>query len=104
MNGQFSHVVYFWLNEPDNHKVRDRFEKALSLLVESSENAHDYHLGKAEPSDRAVVDDTFTYSLMINFATKVDHDKYQVEPAHLKFVDENKDLWDRVVVYDSSKF
>ena len=104
MKGQFSHVVYFWLNEPQNQGARNQFEKAITLLVESSEYAHTYHLGKAVASDRAVVDDSFTYSLIINFESKADHDKYQVEPAHLKFVEENQNLWDRVIVYDSTKF
>jgi len=35
------------------------------------------------------------------FANKEDQDSYQVDPVHLKFVDECKHLWKKVTVFDS---
>jgi hypothetical protein len=37
----------------------------------------------------------------LTFPSKEIQDLYQKEPAHLKFVEESQNLWERVVVYDS---
>lgn len=100
LKDRFIHHVYFWLKEPDSQAACKRFEKGLQLLVSIPEIKM-YHTGKAVPSDREVVDDSFTYSYMAVFNTKEDQDTYQVHPTHLKFVEEYGDLWEKVIVYDA---
>lgn len=65
-------------------------------LIESS------HVGRAVPSPREVVDDSFDYSLLLYFKNKENHDVYQVHPDHDVFIEKCAALWDQVKVYDTS--
>lgn len=95
------HHVFFWLKEPENPAVRKQFEAAVNKLF-SIEQVGLYHLGvPASTEQRDVVDHSYTYSMLISFASTDDQNAYQVHPVHLKFVEENSHLWHKVVVYDS---
>jgi len=100
LDSRFVHYVLFWLKEPMDSEKRTRFEEALEELV-TIETIVDFHLGIPVPSERDIVDDSFTYSLLISFRNKDGHDIYQKHPTHLKFAKDCEDLWERVVVYDS---
>ena len=80
--------------------MREKFEKALKELV-SVGTIVDYHLGIPAPTDRGVIDNTYSYSLLTIFRNKEDQDIYQTHPTHLKFIEESQDLWEKVVVYDT---
>ena len=43
----------------------------------------------------------FDVALHIVFTSKEDHDRYQAAPAHVRFVEENKESWKQVRVFDS---
>ena len=63
------------------------------------------HFSKpADTEPRPVTDHSFDYSLVLEFATMEDHERYQSpdDPDHPRFVSTCKDLWDRVLVYDSA--
>ena len=96
----FIHHVFFWLKEPVTPEARDKFEKALKTLV-SVETIVDYHLGVPAPTNRGVIDTTYSYSLLTIFSNKADQDIYQTHPTHLKFIEDCEELWERVVVYDT---
>jgi hypothetical protein len=100
MHQLFVHHVYFWLYEPENKEIRDKFEKALMVLVKV-ETIIDYHLGIPAATNRDVIDTSYTYSLLVTFKSLEDQEIYQSHPTHLKFIDDCNDLWDKVVVYDS---
>jgi hypothetical protein len=51
---------------------------------------------------RPVNDRNFDVALHIIFASKADHDAYQVHPRHLQFIEENKADWKQVRVFDST--
>jgi hypothetical protein len=55
----------------------------------------------ARELDRPVNDRNFEVALHIIFASQEDHDRYQAAPAHLRFVEENRDNWKQVRVFDS---
>jgi len=55
----------------------------------------------AEDLSREVNDRNFDVSLHVVFENKAAHDKYQTHPRHLKFIEENKENWDKVRVFDS---
>ncbi len=95
------HHVYFWLHEPTSPDARTQMEQALEELS-TIETIRYAHLGvPAGTESRDVVDHSYTYSLMLFFDSKEDQDSYQVDPLHLKFVEENQHLWQKVIVYDS---
>ncbi len=95
------HHVYFWLKEPNNDTVLNKFKEAIEEL-RTVENIDQSHFGRpASTEDRTVVDHSYTFSLMLLFDSKNNQDIYQVHPIHLKFVEENEQLWSKVVVYDT---
>jgi hypothetical protein len=97
----FCHHVFFWLKNPDNAQDRAKFETAIKELLQTPEIIRS-HIGvPAAVTPRPVLDSSYTYSLLVIFNDIQAHDAYQVHPNHLKFIDENKHLWDRVQVYDS---
>ncbi|WP_041579324.1 Dabb family protein [Zunongwangia profunda] len=97
----FTHVVYFWLNNPDSEQDRADFLKSLNKFMENSLYAKTKFIGEPAGTPREVVDGSFTYSLILSFPSKEIQDKYQKEKAHLKFIEESENLWKRVQVYDS---
>ncbi|QGY45619.1 Dabb family protein [Maribellus comscasis] len=95
------HHVFFWLKEPDNQAHRQQFESALEKLLKV-ETITVSHIGiPAATEERGVVDNSYTYSYLVMFDTLEDQLVYQTHPLHLKFIEENSDLWEKVVVYDS---
>ena len=100
MGNLFIHHVFFWLRKPVTEEVRKKFEKALKELV-TIETITGYHLGVPAPTNREVIDSSYTYSLLTTYRNKEDQDIYQTHPKHLSFIDDCSDLWEKVVVYDS---
>ncbi len=101
--GEFMHVVYFWLKTPDSQEDRDAFLSSLTNFIEHSENINSKHIGMPADTDRSVIDNTYTFSLILSFDSKEEQDKYQEEAGHLQFIEESESLWEKVLVYDSER-
>lgn len=101
LNKNFTHVVYFWLENPDHPDDREDFENSLKKFLSKSEYAQTNFIGIPAKTPREVVDNSYTYSLILSFSSKEEQEKYQKEPAHLKFIEESEHLWKKVLVYDS---
>ena len=97
----FSHTVFFWLKEPENTVHRTLFEKELQLFMSTSKYAKTKYIGKPLIATRDVVEASFTYQLTVTFESASAQVKYQEEEAHVIFIESCKDLWKKVVVYDS---
>lgn len=97
----FVHAVYFWLHNPDNPADRSAFESSLNTLLEDSKYTKTNYVGTPPKAIRDVVDDTFTYCLLVTFESEEAQEAYQVEAAHLKFIEDAGHLWKKVVVYDA---
>ncbi|MEN1784611.1 MAG: Dabb family protein [Bacteroidota bacterium] len=100
-DSNFAHVVYFWFKNPEDQAARKLFETSLATFLVNSKYAKTNFIGTPPKAVRAVVDDTFTYNLVVTFASADAQAAYQDEEAHLTFVEECKHLWDKVVVYDA---
>ena len=96
----FIHHVYFWLNNPESKADFDALVAGLKKLS-VVETIKSFHIGKPADTNRDVVERSYSVSWMLLFANKADQDSYQVDPIHLKFVEDCKHLWKKVVVYDS---
>ncbi len=94
------HTVYFWLREGLSDNEKEQFKNGLRSLFEIK-TVVTGRFGASIPSPRDVVDDSFSFSLHLDFETTADHDAYQIDPIHVAFVDNHADKWTRVVVYDS---
>lgn len=101
ITGALVHHVFFWLKNPDNESDRQQLLKALNELLKV-ETIKMSHIGfPAGTESRDVVDHSYFVSFMLFFDDQAGQDTYQVHPIHLKFVEENAHLWEKVVVYDS---
>ncbi|MFT3748548.1 MAG: Dabb family protein [Agriterribacter sp.] len=98
--GTFIHHVYFWLNNPESKEDFNQLAAGLKKLS-AVKTIASFHIGKPADTNRDVIDRSYSLSWMLLFKNKADQDSYQVDPIHLKFVEECKHLWKKVVVYDS---
>lgn len=96
-----SHDVYFTL--------KDNSPEAKKKLVAACKKYQSGHEGEvffaagplAESLKREVNDLQFDVALHIVFKDIASHDKYQDAKRHQQFIDENKDNWKKVRVFDS---
>jgi hypothetical protein len=99
---QLVHHVFFWLKNPDSKEDRNKLIEGLRSLMKIEQ----LRLGKigvpAATEKRPVVDHSYSVSWLNIFDDVEGQNQYQEHPIHLKFVDECKHLWERVLVYDSS--
>ena len=96
----FIHHVYFWLKNAESNTDFAELIDGLKKLS-AVKTIQSFHIGKPAGTNREVIDTTYSISWMLLFNNKEDQDSYQVDPIHLKFVDECSHLWKKVVVYDA---
>jgi hypothetical protein len=96
----FVHHVYFWLKNSGN-------ADDLAALLAGLEKLRGVptiqlsHVGTPAPTNRSVIDTTYSVSWLCFFKDDDDQAIYQTHPIHLKFVEECAHLWEKVIVYDS---
>jgi len=90
------HNVYFWLNDDDPDAS---FEAGIASLT-ADPNVRYSHYGRPASTDRDVVENSYTYGAVLVFDDRTAHDKYQAGGAHLQFLEDHMERWDRAVVYD----
>lgn len=95
----FNHVVLFWL-KPDLPVAEvARFERGLKTLIAIPTLRHGW-IGTPASTRRSVIDHSYSYGLNTVFASQDDHDAYQIDPVHKRFLEECAMLWARVQVVD----
>lgn len=95
------HSVFFWLKEDLSKEDEAGFLNGLQTLS-SIETVNILHHGPtALTKSRDVVDQSFSYAAFFYFDDIEGQDAYQIDPIHLKFVEDHKDKWTKVIVYDS---
>ncbi|MEL6986378.1 MAG: Dabb family protein [Bacteroidota bacterium] len=96
------HNVYFWYKEDVDKQRKKAFITALQELG-TVKSIHSYYYGgSASTEARGVVDHSYDMAINVFFKDVAAHDAYQVDPIHLKFVEEFKDIWEKVIVYDNT--
>jgi hypothetical protein len=93
------HNAFFWLKGELPDSALLEFEAGLESLTKTPLVLNGY-FGKPANTNRAVVDNTYSYGLTLIFKDTTDHNLYQVDPIHMAFVDQNAPKWTRVLVYD----
>lgn len=96
-----AHHVLFWLKADTTPEQKAAFKKGLESL-EKIEVVKTFHVGTPAPIDRAVVDTTYTFSLILFFEDLAAHDVYQVHPIHKAFLEEFRIHFEKVVIYDAN--
>lgn len=97
---KFVHVVNFWLKKDLSEADVKKFEAGLKSLEKVPSLIY-FNVGVPAATDRPVIDRSYSYSLLTVFKDDAGHDAYQVDPVHLKFVEECKPFWEKVLIYDS---
>jgi hypothetical protein len=96
----FIHHVYFWLNNPNSKEELEKLVEGLRKLSKV-QTIRSFHIGKPAATSRDVIDGTYSISWFTTFEDLGAQESYQKDPIHLEFVENCKDLWNRVIVYDS---
>ncbi len=96
-----AHMVFFKLKD-DSDAAKQKLVDACKKYLSVHEGTIYFSAGiRAKEFDRDVNDRNFDVSLHVVFRNKAAHDKYQNDPRHLKFIEENKANWSGVRVFDS---
>lgn len=96
----FIHHVYFWLQNPESKEDLDKLITGLKKLSKAK-SIGSSHIGLPAPTNREVIDRSYSVSWCLFFKSAEEQDSYQTDPIHLNFVKECSMLWKKVVVYDS---
>ena len=95
------HDVYFALNDGST-AAREKLVKDCHKYLKGHEGIVFFAAGEVVESHRRDVNDRdWDVSLHIVFESKEKHDQYQEAADHYKFIEENKDNWKNVRVFDS---
>lgn len=101
LQGNFVHIVFFWLKNPDSEADRAAFLKELNAYSQKIDVIRRLHVGTPADTSRPVIDSSYTFCLVTSFDSKADHDIYQDHPLHHQFIANASHLWEKVQVYDS---
>lgn len=94
------HDVYFSLKE-SNDANRKKLVAACDKYLSDHPGTVFYAAGTVADLDRSVNDRDWDVGLHVIFKDRASHDAYQEAPKHLKFIEENKDTWAKVRVFDT---
>jgi len=100
MEGNFVHAVFFWLVNEDD-KTKKAFLTELRKFIDNVDMIRSQHIGTPADTDREVIDNSWTFSLILSFDSKKEQDEYQEHQLHKDFIENASSLWDKVLVYDS---
>lgn len=94
------HIVFFWLKRPDSGEDLDTLVRGLRKFGEIEE-VRGIHVGVPdETKQRAVVDSTYSASIVLCFDDRAGFDAHIAHPVHDEFARDCGHLFERVVVYD----
>lgn len=96
----FIHHVFFWLKKEGDEDDRKLLIAGLNDLT-LTPGIKGFHIGIPAGTAREVVENSYAVSWLVLFDSKEDHDSYQKDPVHLKFIAVCSHLWKKVVVYDT---
>lgn len=95
-----THSVFFSLIEKDNSAVEALVSACHKYLAPHDGIVFFAACPRETSHDRDVVDQEFDVALTVVFENKEAHDYYQTTPSHMKFIDEQKNNWSNVRVFD----
>lgn len=95
------HNVYFWLKEGLSDEEKAQFRAGVETLAEIQSSTQTLIGEPAGTEPRPIIDRSYDLGLTVVLQDVIAHDEYQVDPIHLKFVEECGHLWERVQIYDS---
>ncbi len=96
-----AHDVYFSLKD-NSPQAKEKLVVACKKYLTEHPGTVRFAVGTlADEMMRDVNDRDFDVALHLVFKNKAAHDQYSKAQRHLKFIEENKDNWKKVRVFDS---
>ena len=95
-----NHVILLWLKADTTPTDIEAIIQATQQL-QQIESIQAIHIGRAIPSTRKIVDDSFSLGIHMRFANQQSMQSYLSHPQHIKFVDTYiKPKLEKLLVYD----
>ena len=82
-----------------NDQALSAFEQGLTALAHDPAVKTGY-FGPPANTHRDVVENSYTYGLVLVFGSIADHNHYQVGQVHQQFIADHSAKWEKVVVFD----
>ena len=95
------HTVYFWLTDDVTEERKKEFEQALIDLGKVPSIDKYYWGTPAATTSRDVVDSSYDYAINVFFKSIEAEAEYQIDPLHLEFVEGQKAIFKKVIVYNN---
>ena len=86
--GEIDHIVLAWLKKPGDKADQAKVIAASKELKAGIKEVQSLSVGRALPSDREIVDDSFDVALVMRFKNAADLATYEKHPVHVKAVKE----------------
>lgn len=100
MNKELLHSVLFWLDPALSAEEVENFKGFFEELARVP-TVKKLQFGRPAPTgNRAVVDNSFSYSMVASFGSLEDHDIYQEHEYHTRAIEKYSKYWTKVVVHD----
>ena len=100
-NTGFLHVVYFWGREGGTAQDAELLAQGCRTHLSAIPGVLRLEVSYPAGTARAVVDNSYAVSLLVEFEDAAAQDVYQEHPDHYRFIAECSKYWSRVQVYDS---
>lgn len=95
-----SHVVVFW-TKPDVPDAADKMLAGMDKYLKPIPGVIGYHAGRMVPSERPVVEQSYSVAVIVQLESKEAEGVYQKHPLHLEFIEKIlKPNFEKVVIYD----
>ena len=94
-------MVFFTLKDPSGAGIKRQVTACQQHLTDHTGVSH-FSVGpRGEEFTRPVNNQSYHVGLHVVFQDKQAHDDYQVHPRHVAFIEENKEYWEKVEIFDS---
>jgi hypothetical protein len=96
----FVHSVYFWLLDDLSPAAKAKFVDGIRSLT-TIDVVQMGFIGVPAATNREIIDQSYSYALVLSFASAADQDAYQVHPVHDAFRENCGGSWKKIVIYDA---
>jgi hypothetical protein len=95
-----THVVIVWINDGVSAEAIDEIINK-SKVLSTIDVVQNIKIGRPVASERAIVDDSFSFAMSVQFKNDAELQKYIVDETHREYVQsEVKPFLKKLVVYD----
>jgi len=95
------HTVFFWLKKGLSNDQVAQFHAGVETL-QQIDSADAVYVGTpSKTPERPVIDSSYDVCLTVILKDIPAHDAYQADPIHQDFIDQFKEYWETVKVYDA---